>query len=58
MKHNSAIKILSSHLQKLNEALKQEEETIEDHEMMSDYHFALSNAANIELEINAIYPLL
>lgn len=54
MKHISAIKILTKHIEHLNKALVKEEKAIEELEMLSDYHFALSNAANIEMEILAI----
>jgi hypothetical protein len=38
----------------LNDALAQEEKAIDEPELMSDYHLAMSQAANIESEINAI----
>lgn len=55
MKHNSAIKVLMAHSQKLNEALKVQEDIMENPEMTSDYIFAQNSAQNIEMEMNAIH---
>ncbi|WP_179022031.1 hypothetical protein [Winogradskyella forsetii] len=52
--HSPAIKVLSQRLEKLHEALAEEQKIIDEPELMSAYHFAMANAANIEREILSI----
>lgn len=51
MKFSNAIKVLTDRIEKLQTELKKEEEIMENPEMMAEYHFAKSNAGNIELNI-------
>lgn len=46
-----AIKILEARIEKLNQEMEKTEKIIDEPEMLSDYHFAMADMANFEMEI-------